>query len=141
MVFTKRFSRAPRNAVKKEVALQRIGSEYGMSPCVLDTDNKTYISMEDLGVMSIADQYGENIEDIPENIRADIWNILWILFSRADIEYVDVTPYNFIEKDGRLWVVDYGHAKKTKRGKVNPWLLKVLSNPEMTIYEWNPEFA
>jgi predicted Ser/Thr protein kinase len=140
MTFVKRFSKTPKRDIKKEVELQTIGAEYGMSPCVLDTDNKTFIAMEDLDAMNIADLYGEQIENIPEKIRGDIWNILWILFSCADIEYLDVTPYNFIEKDGRLWVIDYGHARKTKRGKINPWLLGVLSDQRMTLSEWNPEF-
>lgn len=141
MAYTKRFAGAAREKVTNEVELQREGAEYGVSPCILDTDNETFISMEDLNEMNIADLYGADIEKIPNHIKKEIWNILWILFSCADIEYIDVTPYNFIEKDNRLWVVDYGHAKKTVRGKVNPWLLEVLSDPDMTISKWNPDFA
>lgn len=140
MTFTKRFVDSDTD-IRNEVELQRIGAEYGVSPCVLNTDNETFIEMEDLEAMNIADMYGEDINGIPDTIKRDIWNILWILFSCGDVEYLDVTPYNFIEKDGRLWVVDYGHARKTTRGKINEWLLRVLSNPDMTITEWNPDFA
>jgi tRNA A-37 threonylcarbamoyl transferase component Bud32 len=141
MAFTKRFTNTPAAAVVNEVTLHRIGAEYGLSPCILDTDNETFITMEDLQTMNIADFYGESIETMPETIRRDIWNILWTLYSCANIEYVDVTPYNFIEKDGRVWVIDYGHARKIRRGAIDPWLLGVLSDPRMTISEWNPAFA
>lgn len=138
MSYTKRF---PPGDISNEIELQRIGAEYGVSPEILDTDDKTYITMEDVGAMNIADFYGEKIEDIPENIRRDIWSILWTLYSCGNIEYVDVTPYNFIEKDGKVYVVDYGHARKVKRGNINPWLLNVLCNNDMVLTEWNPEFA
>lgn len=141
MAYTKRFVGAAREQVTNEVDLQREGAEYGVSPCILDTDNETFITMEDLEEMNIADLYGEDIQKIPDHIKKEIWNILWILFSCAGIEYIDVTPYNFIQKDGRLWVVDYGHARKTQSGKINQWLLRVLSDPNMTISEWNSDFA
>jgi tRNA A-37 threonylcarbamoyl transferase component Bud32 len=141
MPHTKRFTGSPVADVATEVALQRIGAEYGVSPEILGTDDETYITMEDVGQMNIADMYGEKIEDIPETLKRDIWNILWTLYSCANIEYIDVTPYNFIEKDGRVWVIDYGHAKKTTRGKIDPWLLNVLCDPTMTLSEWNAEFA
>ena len=141
MPYTKRFTDTPSDEIDNEVALQRIGAEYGVSPEVLDTDGKTYITMEDMEMMCIADMYGEKIEDIPETIKRDIWNILWTLYSCGNIEYIDVTPYNFIEKDGRVWVIDYGHARKVKRGNINPWLLNVLCDPQMIITEWNPEFT
>ena len=141
MSYTKRFTDTLPSDVETEAALQRIGSMYGVSPDVLDTDDETYITMEDVGEMNIADMYGEKIEDIPENIKRDIWNILWVLYSCGNIEYIDVTPYNFIEKDGRVWVVDYGHARTVRRGNINPWLLNVLCDNRMILTEWNPEFA
>jgi predicted Ser/Thr protein kinase len=141
MTYTKRFTDTPADEIENEAALQRVGAEYGISPHVLDTDGETFIAMEDLETMNIADFYGEDIEGIPEKIKRDIWNILWILYACGKIEYVDVTPYNFVEKDGKVWVIDYGHARKVESGNINPWLLKVLSDSQMTITEWNPEFA
>ena len=124
-----------------EVALQRMAVEYGLSPDILDTDNKTYIVMEDLEAMHLADYYGESIDDIPDHLKREIWNILWTLYSCCNIEYVDVTPYNFIEKAGKLWIIDYGHARETGEGEMNEWLHKVLTNESMTLTEWNADFA
>jgi tRNA A-37 threonylcarbamoyl transferase component Bud32 len=138
MAYTKHFTNTSAEDVLREVTLQREASEYGLAPCILDTDNMTFIAMEDLGAMNLADMYGDSIEDIPETIKRDIWNILWALYSCCDMEYTDVTPYNFVEKDGRVWIVDFGHARKINGGEIDPWLLSVL-NDELS--EWNAEFA
>lgn len=138
MAYTKHFTGVPAEEVLREVTLQRIASEYGLCPCILDTDNETFITMEDLGTMNIADMYGESIENMPDTIKRDIWNILWILYSCCDIEYRDVTPYNFVEKDGRVWILDFGHARKINGTDIDSWLLSVLSDE---LSEWNPEFA
>jgi hypothetical protein len=45
MAFTKRFTNTPVAAVVNEVTLHRIGAEYGLSPCILETDNETFITM------------------------------------------------------------------------------------------------
>jgi tRNA A-37 threonylcarbamoyl transferase component Bud32 len=140
MAYTKHFNDTSQYRIRLETELQRTGSEYGLSPEIIETDSQTFIKMEDLGEMCIADKYGEKIDDIPDHIRRDIWNILWTLYSCCNIEYVDVTPYNFIEKDGRVWVIDYGHAKYIKRGNVDEWLHHVLSDEQMTLTEWNAHF-
>lgn len=141
MAYIKRFSGTPASEVANEVLLQRLAAEYGLTPDVLDTDNETYISMEDLEMMNIADVYGDRIEDIPDHINRDIWDILWALYACCNVEYIDVTPYNFIEKNGKVWVVDFGHARISKRGHINPWLLNVLNDAKMRLSGWNAEFA
>lgn len=141
MAYTKLFSDIPADGVRREAALQTIAAEYGLAPSILETDNETFIISEDLGAMNIADMYGELIEDIPQTMRRDIWNILWVLYSCCDIEYVDVTPYNFIEKDGRVWVVDFGHARRLDGDNIDPWLLSVLNDERSVLSEWNATFA
>lgn len=140
MAYIKHFSDTSKYRIRLETELQNKGAAYGLSPEIIDTDSKTFITMENLHEMCLADKYGENIDDIPEYIKRDIWNILWILYSCCNIEYIDVTPYNFIEKDDRVWVIDYGHAKISNRGTVNAWLHCVLSNDQMILTEWNAEF-
>jgi RIO-like serine/threonine protein kinase len=140
MTYTKHFIHTSEEDVIRECLLQRVGAEYGLSPSILETDGKTFITMEDLNALNIGDIYGDSIEDIPDTVKRDIWNIVWILYSCCGIEYIDVTPYNFIEKEGRIWVIDYGHAKKTRSGHMDEWLHSVLDNPICTISEWNPHF-
>lgn len=141
MAYTKQFSGIPAEEVQRECVLQRSAAEYGLAPSILNTDNETFVTMEDLGGMNLADMYGESIEDIPETIKRDIWNILWALYSCCDMEYTDVTPYNFVEKDGRVWILDFGHARKINGDEIDPWLLSVLNDESTTLSEWNAEFA
>ena len=141
MAYIKRFPNTSAEDVLREATLQRLAAEYGLAPCVLETDEESFITMEDIGEMNLADLYGEKIEDIPVSIKRDIWNILWALYSCCGIEYTDVTPYNFIEKDGRVWILDFGHARKIIRGDIDPWLLDILCDESTMLSEWNAEFA
>ena len=137
MSFTKRFSNIPLQQIRNEVFLQMIAADAGLSPAVLETDFRTYIRMEDVGEMCIADKYGENLRTMPRWIRDDIIEALWKLYSAYGIQYIDVTPYNFIEKDDRVWVIDFGHASQGKP-VLDPYLEKMFS--EWRISKWNPRF-
>jgi tRNA A-37 threonylcarbamoyl transferase component Bud32 len=137
MSFTKRFDNTPTEQIRNEVYLQLIAADAGLSPAIQETDFRTYIRMEDVGEMCIADKYGENIRNIPRYIREDIVEALWKLYSVHGIQYIDVTPYNFIEKDDRLWVIDFGHASQTKP-TLDPYLSKTFA--EWKISKWNPRF-
>ena len=141
MAYTKRFPNTSAEDVLREVTLQRAAAEYGLAPDVLETDNTTFVTMENMGPMNLAEMYGDTMEDIPESIKRDIWNILWALYSCCDIEYTDVTPYNFVEKDGRVWILDFGHARKINGGEIDDWLLSVLNDESTTLSEWNADFA
>ena len=140
MAYIKRFSDTEPDEVEREVKLQQLAAEYGLAPSIIDTDNATYITMEHLGPMNLAEVYGDAIEDIPHRIRCEIWDILWALYTCCNIDYVDVTPYNFIQKDGKVWVIDFGHAYSVPRGTLTPWLFEVLSG-EHCLSEWNADFA
>ena len=138
-LFTKYVHNLTRDEIRHEVFLQRIASALGVSPNVVDTDYQTVIHMEQVGPMCIADKYGEDIEDIPIWIRREIVEHLWTLYSCCQIQYVDITPYNFIEHDGRVWVVDFGDAFRNKpRAKLHPFLKRIFDSWNLTM--WNPEF-
>jgi RIO-like serine/threonine protein kinase len=93
--------------------------------------------MEDLATPSIADVYGDSIDHLPEWIREEILGILYSLYTIGNIEYIDVTPYNFIEKDGVVWIIDFGHARECQE-EINPYLDELFANWSLT--KWNPEF-
>jgi RIO-like serine/threonine protein kinase len=95
--------------------------------------------MENLDANCLADVYGENLEDIPEWIKADIVDILYMLYMHVGIEYVDVTPYNFVEKDGIVWVVDFGHAREADYDKPDDFLDDTFASWELQ--KWNCDYA
>ena len=94
--------------------------------------------MEHLHAPCLTEIYGDAIDDIPKWIREDIVDILYVLYTIAKIEYVDVTPYNFIERDGVVWIIDFGHAKNVT-SEIDPYLDELFASWMLT--KWNPDFA
>ena len=125
---------------ENEIELQQIASKYNFVPKIINTkfeDDRCIIEMEDLEAQNLTDIYGENIEDIPEHVWNSIHIILKTLLEEEGIEYVDITPYNFIEKDNIIYIIDFGHSYYTDLVDINPFLTNVLYNG---LKSWNPEF-
>lgn len=133
--YIKRFKNNSHETIRQEARFQRKASELGVSPRVIRC-NQNSIVMENLNEPCIADKYGKDIDDIPEWIKKEIVNILFLLYS-ANIEYIDVTPYNFIEKDDRVWIIDFGHAR-VPDGEIN-WYLDDVFNKGY-LEKWNEDF-
>ena len=121
---------------KKDVDLQQMAVNMGLSPIIYCTDMESYIEMEDLEEMNIADKYGNEIYDIPEYILDQIYSIILRLYKECGIQYIDVTPYNFIEKKGKVWIIDF--SKAYIGGTLDSYLKKVLNNRK--IIDWNPYY-
>jgi tRNA A-37 threonylcarbamoyl transferase component Bud32 len=126
--------------VDNEVELQTISASHGFSPQVIrwnfDEDRGTcFIQMEDLQEECLANTYGENPQDIPEWIWNEIRRMLTVLLQEEGIEYVDITPYNFIQKDDKIYVIDFGDARYTS-GEVD-WFLQEFIDGENS---WNPDY-
>jgi RIO-like serine/threonine protein kinase len=134
--FTKKFDKVAPEKVRYEAQLQKRAAEAGLSPEVRKITRNS-ITMDNLDEFCIADKYGEQIRMIPLWIRQEIVEILWTLYSQLGIQYVDVTPYNFIEKDGRVWIIDFGHAID-KSDNLDPYLERIFNTWKLT--RWNPRF-
>jgi len=121
-----------------EADLQRKASAHGFSPKIhrlIETDTDVTIEMDDLGAPCLADAYGKR--KIPKRIWKQIYKILDTLLKKEKIEYVDITPYNFIEKDKKIYIIDFGDAKIYEDGELN-WFLKQFLDGDCG---WNPDFA
>ena len=117
-----------------EIELQRIAATHGFAPRVLSQDGLEFV-MENIDAPCLADVYGENAADLPNWIWKSIVRILKNLYEYEGIEYVDITPYNFIEKDGKVWIIDFGHAYYAL--PENWFLRDILNGGEPS---WNPDF-
>jgi tRNA A-37 threonylcarbamoyl transferase component Bud32 len=137
MSFIKRFPNTPYEEIRREARLQRRAAALGISPNVKRCTTFTIV-MENLNTPCLAEMYGDRIDDIPEWIREEILDILYALYTVAKIEYIDVTPYNFIERDGVVWIIDFGHAHDVS-GEMDPYLDEVFATWNLS--KWNPEFA
>ena len=127
--------------VLKEIELQKIASSYGFAPKIIDVIFESVscqINMVDLGKENtLFEIYGEEAENIPENIWGQIRSILGILYYREKIEYVDVTPYNFILIDDKVYIIDFGHAIKKETDEEINYFLEDFFNG---VNEWNEDF-
>ena len=94
------------------------------------------MKMVRVGTMSVSDYYGETAEHISDELFARIRNIIQTLYDH-DILYIDITGYNFIENDKKLWIIDFEHATYNHPRKTDEFVEKFLEGHN----GWNPEFA
>lgn len=95
--------------------------------------------MDTVSGLCLADQYSDDPAKIPKRVWQEIHRILSILFECEGIEYIDITSYNFMEDtEGKIWIIDFGHAYYTGQEKKMNWFLKEFLDRE---YGWNPDFA
>ena len=123
---------------ENEIELQRIASSYGFSPRILETeilDEECLITMENFGDRTLANIYGTEATDIPLEVWNAIRSILTILYEVEGIEYPDITPYNFMEVDEKIYIIDFGDAKY-RFGEPN-WFLAEFMDGENS---WNPDY-
>jgi len=126
--------------ISLEAELQRIASKYKFCPEIYDvaySTDKAFITMENLNEMCIADKYGEDPSKLPETYWNQIREILKTLLYEEGIEYIDITPYNFIEKEDKIYIIDFGHAYYTNKKKNINWFLQELLDGSNS---WNPDF-
>lgn len=123
-----------------EVYLQSIAARMGIAPKIYDVKKGSenwIITMDDLGhTNTLSYIYGEDAEKLPEWIWDEIRFIMNILLD-SGIEYVDITPYNFMEVDGKIYVIDFGDARYVRREVPMNWFLKEFLDGHNG---WNPDF-
>jgi len=125
---------------KNEVELQDIAAKYGFSPAIIDTtntDKSCFIHMEDIDALCLADVYGEDPSDIPNWIWDQIRIMVITLIEEEGIEYPDITPYNFIEKDNRIYMIDFGDAIYINNNESISWFVQEFISGENS---WNPDY-
>lgn len=128
------------SVAEDEVALQMIASIHGVAPTIRtiqkDADKWT-IEMDDLDCSNtLSNLYGDDESDIPEWIWDDIRSILQTLLEEG-IEYRDITSYNFIQKDDKIYVIDFGDARYVSRNREMNWFVREFMEGHNG---WNPDF-
>jgi len=67
------------------------------------------MTMDKIDNMNLSDMWGENDSDIDEWYFDKIRTIIKTLADNG-IEYPDITGYNFIEHNYKIWIIDFEHA-------------------------------
>jgi len=122
----------------EEVELQEVAAKHGFSPRILNVEkqvDKWIVAMEDVEEECLASHYGDDPKNVPKWIWDEIRRMVEFLYDEEEIEYRDVTPYNFIAKDGRIYMIDFGDAKYKCSEK--DWFLNEFLDGENY---WNPDY-
>jgi tRNA A-37 threonylcarbamoyl transferase component Bud32 len=107
-------------------------------PKINDYDVETQVmTMENVPHMCVSDFYGDDAADISVDLFYKIREVIRVLY-KHHIIYPDITGYNFIEYDGKLWIIDFEHSDFRTHQK-NVFVDEFVTNDEY--YKWNPWFA
>ena len=74
-------------------------------------------------------------KDIDEYYFDEIRTIIKTLADN-NIEYPDITGYNFIEFDSKIWIIDFEHSRFFTKTMKDPFVSKFIRGAN----KWNPEF-
>ncbi len=88
-----------------------------------------------IGNMNISDWYGDSCKKISNELFDKIRQIIKTLYDN-NIIYPDITGYNFIEYDDKLWIIDFEHSY-FKINKRTQFVDKFING----LNRWNPEFT
>ena len=107
-------------------------------PKIIDynTETQTMI-MENVPHMCVSDFYGEDAENISTDLFDQIREVIRFLYTNHII-YPDITGYNFIECEGKLWIIDFEHSD-FKTHEKNTFVENFVLHDDYC--EWNPWFA
>jgi len=106
-------------------------------PKIYNYDRKTKIMvMEKIMNMNISDEYGEDAKNVPKKLFKTMQEIIKKLYY-AGIEYPDITGYNFIFCNNKMYLIDFEHSKPFSNEtmhQVDPFVIKFIKGS----CEWNP---
>ena len=104
-------------------------------PKILAYDRDTRIMlMERVNYMNVADYYGEKDTDTSPELFGRIRQIIKTLYDN-NVVYPDITGYNFIEHDGKVWIIDFEHSN-FKPLLQDDFVVKFINGKN----KWNPRF-
>ena len=99
-----------------------------------DENTKT-LHMEKIENYNISDMYGENSENVSSDLFSEIRDIIDKLYKKG-ITYPDITGYNFIESNNKIWIIDFEHSYFTNKNNTDKFVISFIDG----LNQWNPEF-
>lgn len=106
-------------------------------PKIINYDvDKQIMVMENINHMCVSDFYGEKDKDIHEELFSTIRSIIRLLYENHII-YPDITGYNFIECEGKVWIIDFEHSD-FKTHQKDSFVERFIKDE--TYNHWNPRF-
>ena len=116
-------SRVKAVKIKEEVQLQRRCSDLGISPKIVDYDTeKRFIVMEKMDG-HLVDVLKSTNGLLSENLQKQLVHIFKML-DKANVFHGDANLMNYMMRDGRLYIIDFGYGKN-----IDDALVKKLKTP------------
>ena len=137
------YKKTPLNKILLEIELQKyVSTNYDFCPKIIKVNyynDRIDIIMEKINGLCIFEKYGDNPLDIPIFIWNQIHKIITSLFYNDGIEYIDISSYNFIIDNDKIYIIDFGHAYWCNPDKeIKNWFLSQFIEDKINIF--NPDF-
>ena len=123
----------------KEYEMHKHVSELGIvnTPKIIAYNRETNtMVMERINYMCVSDLYGETINNISDELFSKIREIIKTLWDN-NIVYSDITGYNFIEYNNKIWIIDFEHSNFKPLVK-DTFVERFISDSKYK--KWNPRF-
>ena len=113
-VAVKLFRQTKKSAlIRQEAEFQRIGATHGISPAIIEVNpDGKYIVMEKLDT-NLYDVFREQNGILTDEQKSQIRRIFRTL-DKCGILHGDPNPLNFMKKENKWYIIDYGFATKSK---------------------------
>lgn len=124
------------NVSLNEYKLHQYAYNLGLNvPRIYNYNTTTMVlHLQKINNMCVSDFYGEKANKVPTHIFDELRKMITCLYEN-NIEYLDITGYNVIEYNNKVWLIDFGHAKSNLHIK-DKYLLRFINGKN----EWNKEF-
>lgn len=104
-------------------------------PKLIDYNEKTHIMTTiKIPKMDISNIYSDNFNSVPKLIINMIRETIEYLYNH-NIVYPDITGYNFIYYQNKIWIIDFEHCR-FKPDKLDPFVIKFIQGEN----NWNPQY-
>ena len=105
-------------------------------PEIINYDHdKKILTICKINNMNVSDMYGEKASKVDKCIFDEIRIIIKTLADN-NIEYPDITGYNFIEYDNKIWIIDFEHSSIFTNKMEDSFVNKFING----LNKWNPRF-
>jgi tRNA A-37 threonylcarbamoyl transferase component Bud32 len=133
-----------KNVTEKEDIIQDFLHNISLNNSKINVPNVYYynkeqqiIVMRKIPALCLADMYGEEYDNIPNNIKQMVYDAICLMFYN-NYYYPDITGYNFIYWQDKIWVIDFEHAHFDLQLHDKPSFMKDFV--EGKVKGWNPDF-
>ena len=109
-------------------------------PDLIGYDNKDNILItRKIKNLDISNMHGEELEDLTEKESVEVFNKIRKIIKKLydnNIVYPDITGYNFIEDNNKIWIIDLEHARFKDDNVDDSFVVAFING----LNNWNPDF-